>query len=148
MNSCDASEEPIALPRNLPIELYKQILEYIAPNYDGATHIDKAVARRQFLSFESLPPPDSSRSRDSIADICRFRRACRSFAEIGAEFLVTQVATRFSKNGLSHLEQLARWPHLACHVKRFSYLVPYFFENGTHFSFPESLYSLLRYVQD
>jgi len=122
------STEP--LPRRLPLEIYHNILSYIAPDNESTIHIDKVIVRRQFLSVESLEPPDPSEVsvRDARAAIGKFRELCKQFADIGAPFLFTQVAIRFSKRGLQNLDRLAGWKHLARHVKRFSYLVPYFFE--------------------
>jgi len=106
-------------------ELLRLILDQIEPDPDKTVPID----RRQFLSVESFDRPLPS-TRGSIKDIGRFRCACRRFAEVGAPLLYTRVAARFSRRGLQQLEQLAAWPHLARHVKKFSYLVPYFYTRG------------------
>ncbi|KAK5724875.1 hypothetical protein LTR17_013458 [Elasticomyces elasticus] len=106
-------------------ELLRLVLDQIEPDPDKTVPID----RRQFLSVESfVRPPDSGRG--SLKDIGAFRCTCSRFADIGAPLLYTRVAARFSKSGLKKLEQLAEWPHLAQHVKKFSYLVPYFYSNG------------------
>ena len=109
-------------------ELLRLILDQIEPDPDKTVPID----RRQFLSVESFdrPPPSA---RGSIKDIGSFRCACRRFADVGEPLLYTRVAARFSRRGLKRLEQLAAWPHLARHVKKFSYLVPYFYTDGTLF---------------
>ena len=107
-------------------ELLRLILDQIEPDPDKTVPID----RRQFLSVESFDIPLPS-SRGSIRDIRRFRCTCKRFADIGAPLLFTRVAARFSNRGLQKLETLASWPHLASHVKKFSYLVPYFYVNGT-----------------
>jgi len=115
---------PPAIQR-LSNELLRAILDQIEPDPDKTVPID----RRQFLSVESfVRPPDTSRG--SVKDIGAFRCTCHRFAEIGAPLLYTRVAGRFSRSGLKKLEQLAEWPHLARHVKKFSYLVPYFYRNG------------------
>ncbi|KAF2769941.1 hypothetical protein EJ03DRAFT_82158 [Teratosphaeria nubilosa] len=105
-------------------ELLRLILDQIEPDPDKTVPID----RRQFLSVESFDRPLPS-TRGSLRDVGRFRCACRRFADIGAPLLYTRVAARFSRKGLQKLEQLAAWPHLARHVKKFSYLVPYFYRN-------------------
>ncbi|KAK4545533.1 hypothetical protein LTR36_002883 [Oleoguttula mirabilis] len=110
---------------SLSNEILRLILDQIEPDPDKTIPID----RRQFLSVESFDRPLPS-SRGSIKDIGRFRCACRRFADVGAPLLYTRVAARFSKKGLRKLEQLAAWPHLARHVKKFSYLLPYFYRNG------------------
>lgn len=106
-------------------ELVRLILDYIEPDPDKTVPID----RRQFLSVESFdrPPPSS---RGSIKDIGRFRCTCRRFADVGEPLLFTRVAARFSRQGLEKLQTLAKWPHLSRHVKKFSYLVPYFYVTG------------------
>lgn len=111
--------------QRLSNELLRLILDYIEPDPDKTVPID----RRQFLSVESFdrPPPSS---RGSIKDIGRFRCACQRFADVGEPLLFTRVAARFSPQGLERLKTLARWPHLSRHVKKFSYLVPYFYVNG------------------
>jgi hypothetical protein len=110
----------------LPTELIERVLTFVEPG-----HYDREVdiAQRRHLSvesFEPAPPP----SRGSVADVGRFRCVCKRFAQIGEPLLFTRVAIRFSDNGLKRLEQLAEWTHLAAQVRRFTYLVPYFYEDG------------------
>lgn len=115
--------------QGLSNELLRLILDYIEPDPEKTVPID----RRQFLSVESFDRPLPS-SRGSIKDIGRFRCACRRFADIGEPLLSTRVAARFSRQGLEKLRTLAQWPHLSRHVKKFSYLVPYFYVNGESLS--------------
>lgn len=106
-------------------ELLRLVLDQIEPDPDRTVPVD----RRQFLSVESFdfPPPPA---RGSLKDIGRFRLASKRFADVGAPLLFTRVSGRLSRRGLQKLEQLAEWPHLAKHVKKFSYMVPYFYGNG------------------
>ena len=108
--------------QRLSNELLRLILDQIEPDPDKTVPID----RRQFLSVESFdrPPPSS---RGSVRDIGSFRATCRRFAAIGEPLLFTRVAARFSHKGLEKLQKLAEWPHLSRHVKKFTYLVPYFY---------------------
>jgi len=106
-------------------ELLRLILDQIEPDPDRTIPIES----RGFLSVESFDRPLPS-TRGSIKDVGRFRCACKRFADVGEPLLYTRVAARFSKRGLQKLEQLAAWPHLARHVKKFSYLVPYFYNYG------------------
>ncbi|KAG9656052.1 hypothetical protein KCU69_g15954, partial [Aureobasidium melanogenum] len=53
-----------------------------------------------------------------------------------------RVTTRFSSKGLARLEAIADQPHLAKHVKKFSYKVPYFCTQGR-----ESIQSLDAQIQ-
>ncbi|KAK3113855.1 hypothetical protein LTR53_008430 [Teratosphaeriaceae sp. CCFEE 6253] len=111
--------------QRLSNELLRAILDQIEPDPEKTVPID----RRQFLSVESFVRPLDS-GRGSLKDIGAFRCVCHRFAEIGAPLLFTRVAARFSKSGLEKLEKLAEWPDLARHVKKFSYLVPYFYSSG------------------
>ena len=106
-------------------EILRLILDQIEPDPEKTIPID----RRQFLSVESFDRPLPS-TRGSLKDIGSFRSACRRFADVGAPLLFTRVDARFSKRGLENLEKLANWPHLARHVKRFTYLLPYFYRSG------------------
>lgn len=132
MTPLPAQTDSSTLPKGLPLELWKLILSYIEPDYEQAIPIDKAIARRQFLSVESFVPPDP---RDSLANvgrlsICRVRLVCRGLAEVGAPFQFTQLVVRFSQKGLKRLDNISQCPHLARLVRRFTYMVPYFFESG------------------
>ena len=117
-------------------EIIRLVLDQIEPDPDKTVPID----RRQFLSVESFDRPLPS-SRGSIRDIGRFRLACRRFADVGEPLLFTRVAARFSKKGLDSLNTLAGWPHLTRHVKKFSYLVPYFYATCME----TSLYPLIHW---
>ena len=114
-------------------ELLRHILDHIEPDPERTVPIDD----RRFISVESLEltPPSS----DSIRDIGRFRRTCQRFAEIGAPLLFGLVKVKFSKDGLEALDTFAGWSHLARHVKKFSYLMPYFYSDGAKHSPPADL---------
>lgn len=112
----------------LPPEILHNILDHIEPQRDTANIIE----RRCFLSVESFDVPRDT-SRGSLEDIGKFRCASKRFAEIGAERIFAKVACRFSTQGLRRLDQLADWEHLACKVKRFTYLVPCFFSGASDF---------------
>lgn len=105
-------------------ELLRHILDQIEPDPGRTVPIDD----RRFISVESLEIEQPS--SDSVKDIGRFRGVCRRFAEVGAPLLFTLVKVRFSKDGLERLETFAGWSHLARHVKKFSYLMPYFYSGG------------------
>ena len=104
-------------------ELLREILDHIDP--------EKPIGpdRRAYLSQESfqLPPePDP----DQAPDIANFRLTCKRFSDLGAVHQFSRVTTRFSRNGLRRLENIASQPHLAQHVKKFSYMVPFFYVEG------------------
>ena len=116
---------PSGLQR-LSNELLKDILDCIEADPDRSISID----RRAYLSVESfrLPsPPVPSRAHD----IGSFRLVCRRFAEIAIPYQFTKIATRFSRQGLTRLEKICSRGYLAKHTRKFSYLVPYFYVEGT-----------------
>ncbi|KAL9026440.1 MAG: hypothetical protein Q9196_004895 [Gyalolechia fulgens] len=107
-------------------ELLKDILDFIAADQDRSVNID----HRAYLSVESfrLPsPPVPSRAHD----VGNFRLTCRRFAEMGIPYQFAKVATRFSCHGLERLDKICSQGHLAKHTRKFSYLVPYFYIQGT-----------------
>ncbi len=111
--------------QSLSNELIRQILDQIEPDPERTVPIDD----RRFISVESFdltPQPDASK------DIGCFRLTCKRFADLGAPLLFTLVQIRFSRHGLKRLAQFAGWVHLTGHVKKFSYLMPYFYPNGDY----------------
>ncbi|KAF2755229.1 hypothetical protein EJ05DRAFT_513531 [Pseudovirgaria hyperparasitica] len=108
-------------------ELLRDVLDHIEADPEKLVGLD----RRAYLSQESFsirPPPIPERSQ--AQDIGNFRLACRRFSELGAIHQFSRVTTRFSRGGLRRLENIAGREHLAKHVKKFSYMVPYFYVKG------------------
>lgn len=109
----------------LPDEVLMQILDNIQPDPERTVPIH----HRAFLSVESfdVPPPSTADGH-----IRNFRRVCRKFADLGEPILFAMVAIRFSDKGLRKLEELLEWDNdIGKHVKKFSYLVPFYYPNGT-----------------
>ena len=106
-------------------ELLREVLDHIESDPEKLVNLD----RRAYLSQESFRPPPKP-SRDQTQDIASFRLVCRRFAALGAIHQFARVTTRFSRSGFRRLEGIARNPHLARHVKKFSYMVPYFYVHG------------------
>jgi hypothetical protein len=111
---------------DLSNELLHDILDRIAADDPGRI---VSVDKRAYLSQESFRP-DPLPSQDQIVNIGKFRLLCRRFAALGASHQFARVTTRFSSKGLARLEAIADQPHLAKHVKKFSYKVPYFCTQG------------------
>lgn len=110
---------------DLSNELLREILDQIESDPDKTIGLD----RRAYLSQESFkppPPPD----RNQAQDIASFRLTCKRFSDLGALHQFSRVTTRFSCKGLRRLEKIAQQPHLAKHVKKFSYMVPFFYVEG------------------
>lgn len=110
---------------DLSNELLREILDHIESDPDRSIGLD----RRAYLSQESFrppPPPD----RDQAQTIASFRLTCKRFAELGALHQFSRVTTRFSRKGLERLENIASQEHLAKHVRKFSYMVPFFYVEG------------------
>lgn len=112
--------------QKLSNELIKDILDHIESDPERSVSID----RRAYLSVESFRPPCPplpSRAQD----IGNFRLVCSRFAELGEPYQWTRIATRLSPAGLRRLERICSRSHLARHTKKFSYLVPFFYGEGT-----------------
>lgn len=107
-------------------ELLVTILNYL----DGPRE-SVAFDRRAYLSVESFAPPERL-SPTRVQDLGSFRRTCRRFAKVGIVAQFQKVSIRFSNQDLDRLDHIASSPHLACQVKRFSYLVPYFYVDGKY----------------
>ncbi|KAF1958721.1 hypothetical protein CC80DRAFT_17935 [Byssothecium circinans] len=110
---------------DLSNELLREILDHIESDPEKLIGLD----RRAYLSQESFkptPPPD----RDQAQDIASFRLICKRFSDLGALHQFSRVTTRFSRKGLKRLENIAGQRHLAKHVKKFSYMVPFFYVEG------------------
>ncbi|KAF2867240.1 hypothetical protein BDV95DRAFT_631345 [Massariosphaeria phaeospora] len=111
--------------QHLSTELLREILDQIESDPEKLISVD----RRAYLSQESFkppPPPD----RDQAQTIASFRLTCRRFSDLGAIHQFSRVTTRFSWKGLKRLENIAGQQHLAKHVKKFSYMVPFFYVEG------------------
>lgn len=110
---------------SLSNELLKDILDYIEADPERSVSID----RRAYLSVESfhLPSPPLPLQAQ---DIGNFRLTCRRFAELGIPYQFTRIATRFSRAGFQRLDKICSRPHLAKHIKKFSYLIPFFYIEG------------------
>ncbi len=106
-------------------ELLREILDHIEADPEKLVNLD----RRCYLSQESFRPPPTP-PPDQAQDIGNFRLTCRRFSELGSIHQFARVTTRFSKKGFKRLENIAGQPHLAKNVKKFSYMVPYFYVEG------------------
>lgn len=112
----------------LSTELLRLILDRIEEDPNELLHVD----RRCHLSQESFKPPPRAPPDPDHAhrDIANVRLTCRKFAELGAIHQFSRVRTRFSTAGFKRLERIASQPHLAHIVRKFTYLVPYFYVQG------------------
>ena len=87
------------------------------------------LARRAYLSVESFKPAPRP-SPDQAEVIANFRLTCRRFSVLGAKYQFSKLTTRFSSSGFKRLRAIAGQPHLAQHVRKFSYLIPQFYGEG------------------
>jgi hypothetical protein len=110
---------------SLSNELLREILDHIESDPEKLISVD----RRAYLSQESFKPPPLP-DRDQAQNIASFRLTCKRFSELGAIHQFARVTTRFSRKGLKRLENIASQDHLAKHVKKFSYMVPFFYVEG------------------
>lgn len=107
----------------LPNDVLQQLVDTIAPDPDKTVPVDS----RRFLSVESFGPPVEI-TPSAAQDIGSFRLASKRFSEFGTRSLFRRVSARLSIRGLKRLEELSNWPHITQHVKKFSYMVPYFYD--------------------
>jgi hypothetical protein len=111
--------------QKLADELLRDILDLIEADPDKGVNVD----RRAYLSQESFrPPPIPSSTR--AQDLGNWRRTCKKFSEVGAIHQFGKVTTRFSSREFERLRWLAQQHHLTRHVKKFTYMVPYFYVEG------------------
>ncbi|KAJ4343857.1 hypothetical protein N0V87_000140 [Didymella glomerata] len=110
---------------DLADELLRIIFEHVASEPEKLISLE----RRAYLSQESFkpPPPIEPDQAETIANV---RLTCRKFADLGAIHQFSRVTTRFSRRGLKRLENIASQRHLAERVKKFSYMVPFFYVEG------------------
>lgn len=113
---------------SLSNDLLRDILDQIEVE-PGIPSGPVAFDRRAYLSVESFRPPNPP-SILKAQDIGNFRLTCQRFADLGASHQFTRVSTRFSLAGFERLDNIASNPHLAKHTKKFSYLIPDFYQDG------------------
>ncbi|KAK7519025.1 hypothetical protein IWZ03DRAFT_162386 [Phyllosticta citriasiana] len=106
-------------------ELLRDIFDHIESDPDKLVTLD----RRNYLSQESFKPPPLP-APNQAQDIGNLRLTCKRFSELGAIHQFSRVTTRFSKKGFLRLQNIGSSPHLAKNVKKFSYMVPYFYVEG------------------
>lgn len=113
---------PAASILDLSNELLRDVLDFIEADPDKLVSLD----RRAYLSQESfkLPPHPAP---DLAQVISNFRLVCKRFSELGAIHQYARITTRFSRAGFERLQKIASNEHLARHVRKFSYMVPYFY---------------------
>lgn len=110
---------------DLSNELLREIFDHIESDPEKLISLD----RRAYLSQESFKPPPAP-DRDQAETIANLRLTCKRFSDLGAIHQFSRVTTRFSWKGLKRLENIASQEHLAKHVKKFSYMVPFFYVEG------------------
>jgi hypothetical protein len=132
-----ANKEPVTI-----LSLANEILDLIVDQIEADPSKGVNVTRRAYLSqesFRSLPFPSSRASSTRVQDLSNWRITCRRFAEVGAIHQFARVTTRFSREEFRKLEWLAGQKHLVRHVKKFSYMVPWFYVQGPLLTIPISL---------
>lgn len=107
-------------------ELLREVLDHIEADPDKLVNLD----RRAYLSQESFKPP-AFPTQSQAKDVACFRLTCRRLADVGAIHQFARVTTRFSAAGFRRLEAIAAERSIAKHVKKFSYVVPNFYPEGT-----------------
>ncbi|KAL1961083.1 hypothetical protein VTO42DRAFT_4971 [Malbranchea cinnamomea] len=130
-----AAEEPRGIMR-LSNELLKEILDHLARDPEKCVSVDnRASLSIESFSRPSAPdPPALIRDgkngfrEDHRSDLDRFREVCRRFADVGAAHKFSRVVVRFSVPAFHKLDKLSGCPHLARHVKSFTYIIRSFYD--------------------
>lgn len=120
------------------LRLANEVLHLILDQIEADPSKGVSIDRRAYLSqesFKSPPEPSSAESSTRDQDLGNWRRVCRRFSELGAAHQFARFTTRFSQKGFNRLRWLAGQEHLVQHVKKFSYMVPWFYVQG---SLPQS----------
>jgi hypothetical protein len=122
-------KEPVTI-----LSLANEVLDLILDQIEADPSKGVNVTRRAYLSqesFRSLPFPSFGAPSTRVQDLCNWRRTCKRFSEVGAIHQFARVTTRFSHDEFESLEWLANQKHLVHHVKKFSYMVPWFYVQGS-----------------
>lgn len=108
---------------DLPDEVLLVILRAVDTD-PGPINIDHRAWMSVVSSkFESQLP----REPEVVAN---FRFTCRRFSEVGLQHQFKTLDARYNEASLQRLRNIARYPHLAAAVKKFTYFVPRLFFNG------------------
>lgn len=113
----------------LPTDVLREIVDYLDSNSENfQMNYTKWPPKRYYPVRQ---PPGRG---EEVKTIFSLRLVNRRFAEICASYLFRCVVHRsFNRKGFEQLQMLAEKPHLAAHVKKFVYLVPYRFVEGIIF---------------
>ncbi|KAI9862295.1 MAG: hypothetical protein M1813_004771 [Trichoglossum hirsutum] len=106
-------------------ELLRVILDHINQDPEASLTIDRR-AHLSVESFKAHSPPERAKAQD----IAQFRLVCKRFAELGISYQFTCVPLRFNRKSFHRLDLIAQQPSLSKHVKKFIYLIPYFYVEG------------------
>ncbi|KAK6347292.1 hypothetical protein TWF696_007364 [Orbilia brochopaga] len=104
----------------LPTDVLREVLDQLDPEYTDIT------TRMKFWT----PRRNDFGSQTVMTDLRQFRLVCKRFAELGAQYLFRTIAHRYNSRSFKRLSDLADHPVFANHVKKFIYLMPYFYVQG------------------
>ena len=123
----------------LPNDILREILDFLDPNWDGySTTNDWAQQPKCYNT-----PSDNRRD---LSDLANLRLVCKRLNTLAIPYLFRCVVQRFSRRSFRRLECLAEHPELGRHVKKFVYLMPYLYVEGTYDTLP-NLYFLCPSLQ-
>lgn len=114
---------------HLPTDLLREIFDLLDPNWDDYSSPNHWV--RSPRSYYKHPE-----NRRDLSDLARLRLVCKRFSSLGAQYLFRCVVQRFNRRSFRRLECLAEHPELGRHVKKFVYLMPYLYVQGTYYISP------------
>ncbi|KAI5821296.1 hypothetical protein BZA77DRAFT_3752 [Pyronema omphalodes] len=110
---------------NLPAEIFNELLDQLEP---GGRDVPTSDSHRNPWARPQPCKPDHIDSRHHYASL---RLVCKRFDNFAAPYLFRSIGLRFNAKSFNRLASLAGNPVLARHVKKFVYLMPYIYEEGT-----------------
>jgi hypothetical protein len=112
--------------QSLSNETLLNVLAYLDPTPEIRI-IDRAwVSVESVESFTLRPTQDENAAKY----VAHFRLTCKKFSAVGIKHQFKTVTTPFSLAGFTRLQTIARQPHIATEVQKFSYKVPRVYLNG------------------
>jgi len=110
----------------LPTDVLREIVDYLDSSPENfQMNYTKWPPKRYYPARQG---PYDDRGTNTIFSL---RLVNKRFSKIGASYIFRCVVHRnFNRKGFEQLQMPADKPHLAVHVKKFVYLVPYRFVEG------------------
>lgn len=114
---------------HVPPEIIAQILAYLDPDREILNIDRRGYVQSEVSLPEHGPPSDAS---ENVRAVGYFRRTCKRLSQDGARHMFQRLVIRFSRSEFIRLQNIARRPQLAREVRKLTYMVPRFFQEGEY----------------